>query len=137
MRERDPEDDQRRREGNDGVEREEIAVPLPLDEERLTEHQAALPPASRAARKVSTKLSSRSRSTTSRSDASPEANHDVMSSRQSLTTHSSSRPAPARRARMPNGVAAVCVGAPAMRSRLIPLLNACIGISATSRPPSI
>src|SRR6476619_2123816 len=105
MRERHPEDDQGRGEGNDRVEREEIAVPLPLDIERLSEHQAALPPASRAARKVSTRLSSRSRSITSRNDVSLAVNHDVMSSRQSRTTHSSSRPAPVRRERMPNGAA--------------------------------
>src|SRR6476619_1835315 len=105
MRQRDPENDQGSRERHRREKPEEVAIPLPLDIERLSEHQAALPPASRAARKVSTKLSSRSRSITSRNDVSPAVNHDVMSSRQSRTTHSSSRPAPVRRERMPNGAA--------------------------------
>src|SRR6185437_8773082 len=133
-------DDRRDQERSEDIKDELRPGPLPLRVEDLCEHQLASPavPAGfRAERSSSTKLSSRSRSITSRSSLSAALKYSRIAGCHPRTTHSSSRPAVTPRLSSVKGREPPSTGGRDTRSRLMPPRNAVIGISAINRPPSI
>src|ERR1019366_4403948 len=139
-RDADSNDDRRDQERGEHVQKQLGARPLPLGIQHLSEHQLsspAAPTSGRAERSSSTKLSSRSRSITSRSSLSAVTKYSFIAGCHPRTTHSSSRPAETPRERSVKGRSPRSSGAFDTRSRLMPPRNAAIGISASSRPSSI